>query len=372
MEYTFSSNDLNRSNQIICPINYLGASIAVRWYISYINGKSNVVLLDQDDYITINDTVYHITDIHTNLENLITILNNLIVDSGVSVSRNSNSGCIIFNSDDEFTLGAMSIRMRYATGFYYNDTINITSIPNDEGPSIIYEVKGKAYPFDYLTPIWYAVSNLGSPCQVSTLVDRYKINYPAINAKIINTFTPEQSLSIANADYQTVSRASSLSNLIISIVDSNMYPIRFLSPIYITVCVEEVPLDDNVLEALQIQEPNKEYIRMLREYTQKQLDTLQLKLSKLEAGITVEPDYQPMEYTKPKSIPEYFKEDSSQETNTQLREPAIIDDIPVQLPQETPQTLSNPDLTKNDDTSIEKENGVIDSQKNHIDEAEKE
>ena len=74
MEYTFSSTEAENYNEVVCPVNYMGASVQLKWYVSYMNGKANTILLDTDDYADINEERYYISDTYTNFDNLITIL----------------------------------------------------------------------------------------------------------------------------------------------------------------------------------------------------------------------------------------------------------------------------------------------------------
>ena len=352
MEYTFSSTDAGSYNEIICPLNYTGASVQVKWYVSYINGKANTVLLDTDDYCDINDERYYVTDTYTSLDNLTTVLDGFFQQAQLNVAQD-NAGRVKIYGSYFFWITGMSKRMMYATGFHYLKRIDLEAMIDAEEK---YFVKAKATPFDYLTPLWYVVSNLGSPNQVASMTEKYKIYYPAVAVKIVNTFTDGQALNISNGDYQTVSRASSLSNLKLTVVDGNLEPIKFLTPIYVTVCVEPVPLDESVEEALQEQAPNKSYVEQLRQQIEKNNQQMEALINKMEMGVSVEPQHQPFEETTEKNQPPPLP------TEVPLQPPVITPDDTPGTQQETPQIIQPVDIDKDDDRTEEKEQGQVEQQ----------
>jgi hypothetical protein len=83
--------------------------------------------------------------------------------------------------------------------------------------------------------------------------------------RIQNAFVNEQPLSFSNSDFITTSQASSLSNIRCLLVDSNLEPIKFLNPVFITISVKDVPPDEDKEEALAPQPPNKELQSQIRE-----------------------------------------------------------------------------------------------------------
>ena len=371
MEYTFNSTDPDQYNEIICPINYTGASIQIRWYVSFVNGKSNIVLLDEEDYFTLTgDVKYNVQKTYTNLENIGSKLSEIFTQADISVQVD-HANRIILYADTSFTIIDMSERLKYATGFHYLNKVNLTShqetitVLNDENEYITatkYVVRSKASYFEYLTPIWYIISNLGSPNQVSSLRDKYKNFYPAVSVKIVNTFADGQALSISNGDYQTVSRASALNNLKAYIVDANLLPIKFLSPVYITVCLEEVPLDESVAEALQERPPNKEYIMQLKQKLEENNNKIAKLMSKLERGISAEPELEPIE--------EKIQENQPRPLSTLVIDnPSFITvDEQNGVLEQTPVVYNDVDINKDDNRTEEKEAGQEKEQEKQIEE----
>ena len=374
MEYTFNSTDPDQYNEIICPINYTGASIQIRWYVSFVNGKSNIILLDEEDYFTLDNgesgEKHNVQKTYTNLENIGNKLSEIFNPANIGVQIDNAQRILLF-SDENFKIIDMSERLKYATGFHYLNEVDLAAhqgtieIINDDNETETvdrYIIKSKASYFDYLTPIWYVVSNLGSPNQVSSMREKYKNFYPAVSVKIVNTFADGQALSISNGDYQTISRASALNNLKVNIVDANLLPIKFLSPVYITICLEEVPLDDSVQEALQERPPNKDYIMQLKQKIEENNDKIFKLMSKLERGISAEPEYTPMEEKKQENQPKPL-------STLIIDEPAFITvDEQNGALEQTPIVYNSVDVNKDDDRTEEKEDGVEQEQEKHIEE----
>ena len=294
MEYTFASSIEDGFSVVYAPINYLGASNQLKWHVSYVNGKANAVLLDEEDYAIIDKNIYFIDRTYTSLDTLKAILNDLFNKANITVEADK-SGRFILYSSEPFTITFMTTRLKYALGLYYLNDINISGVEQFNEGELIYIFRCGAVHFNYLTPIWYVISNMGTPTQISSLIDRYRLYYPAINVKVINTFTESQPLCISNCEYFSISQASSLSNLRFQIVDSDMNPIKFLTPIYITISVEPVTEDEQIQEAMAEQEQNPNFVKMFQEYMKKNTELIETLLAKTERGITVEPEIPPMD-----------------------------------------------------------------------------
>ena len=359
MEYTFSSTDADNYSEVVCPVNYMGASLQLKWYVSFMNGKANTILLDTDDYVEISDVKYYIYDTYTSLDNIQNILRELFGRASIHLDVDK-AGRLIITSSQWFLLTGMSLHMKYATGFHYLKDVNIEATYDEINNQ--YYIKCKATPFDYLTPLWYVVSNLGSPNQIASMTEKYKIYYPAVAVKIVNTFSDGQAMNVSNGDYQTISQASSLSNLKLKIVDGNLEPIKFLNPIYLTVCLEEIPLDESIQEALIEQPPNKGYLEQLKQRLEMNYMKLEALLGKTEQGVAVEPEIAPFEETT----------EHNQLTPLSVLpplEPAPI--LPDEHPGynvETPEVLHEVDTTKDDDRTEEKEQGQVEQQENNQEE----
>ena len=355
MEYTFSSALEDGFSVIHAPINYLGASKQLKWNVSCVNGKANTVLLDTDDYAIINKKIYFVDKVHVSLDDCINVLNHFINKASIYVDMD-NSSRFILKSKDPFEITYMTPRLKYAFGLYYLKEVKIKSnIVDDEAP---YEYRCMATHFEYLTPIWYVVSNMGTPAQVSSLTDRFNTFYPAINVKIVNSFAHGQPLCITNCDYYTISQASSLANLRFHIVDSDLNPIKFLTPLYITVSVESVEHDESMVEAMSEQQENPNFITMFQAYLKKNTELMETLIAKTERGITYEPEYPPMI-----EIPQIIS--PKKENNM----PVISNTEPFEVigtAEESKTPITEDYGLGNDDKTLEKETGTEQLQETSI------
>ena len=360
MEYTFSSSIEDKFSTVYAPINYLGASTQLKWYVSAVNGKANAILLDTDDCIIINKEIYYVVRTYTSLDQIKPILNELLNQAAIELDED-NSGRFILKSSKEFHITYITPRLKYALGLYYLRDVNIKSIAVFDEEQPYYQYICKAVHFDYLTPVWYVVSNLGTPTQVSSLLDRYMVYYPAINVKVINTFTEGQPLCISNCDYHTISQASSLANLRFQIMDSDMNPIQFLTPLYITVSVEPAGPDEGIEEAMVEQEQNPNFMSMFQDYLKKNTLLMETLLSKREMGVAVEPEYPPIE-----EIPQVNQPKLEHAFNVLDEGIRNIDDDGYLAATERPITESFGE--GNDDKTEEKEIGISQQQETNIEE----
>ena len=140
MEYTFSSSIEDKFSTVYAPINYLGASTQLKWYVSYVNGKANAILLDTDDCIIINKQIYYIKRPYTSLDQVNSILNELLNQAGISVESDT-SGRFVLSSADEFNITYITPRLKYALGLYYMKDINITSTAMFDEENIVHRIR---------------------------------------------------------------------------------------------------------------------------------------------------------------------------------------------------------------------------------------
>ena len=363
MEYTFSSTLEDDYGVVYAPINYLGASTQIKWLVSYVNGKAKTVLLDTDDYIIINKTIYYVDKTYTSLDNCMVLLNDMFSKIGAPIKLESDgSGRFMIYSSQPFNITHITPKLQYALGLYYLKEVNINSVGTEIDGSMIYTYKCLATHFEYLTPIWYVISNMGTPSQISSMIDRYTCFHPAVNVKIINTFTDGQPLSISNCDYSTVSQASSLSNLRFHVVDSNLNPIKFLSPIYITITVDAYEMDPAIMEALGVQEPNANYMKIFEQYLKKNYELMATLLGKTENGVDKEPDMLPLDFKPQENQPKHIYK-VNQDTNTAIMPDEIVGNIDKTL------IIRSEDVgTKDDDRTQEKETSMIEKENVNIEE----
>jgi hypothetical protein len=182
-EYTYCSIDPDHYNIIQCPIQYNGASEQVTWTVSGLMSYCHLVVLDKDDYIEFkvwgsdeegNDVTltYKLTvkQIHKTID--ATVIS-IAITEGVKTLTNETIQFIkteegysqFIGIDTIFEVTSMSYRMRLALGFYYPIIWPILSTLSFETGRD--EVTSKAIGYNLSTPMWYVLSNLGSPNNVS-------------------------------------------------------------------------------------------------------------------------------------------------------------------------------------------------------------
>ena len=172
----------------------------------------------------------------------------------------TNSGCYRFKTVmGSFSITGMSYNMKQALGFYYlsdgeevfstygqlSDTSSTQSSSSSTTTTAsYYYIEAKAIGYENFTPVWFLISNLGQPNQITANNDKWKPLFPAIVMNIQNTFNSDTAITWANSDYVSESPTSALSNLKVKLVDGNLEPIKILNPVYITVIVQEIPEDE--------------------------------------------------------------------------------------------------------------------------------
>ena len=267
----FSSTDPDKYYEVNCPVNYFGVSHQLKWFVSSINTVFTVEMFNSDDYLSfiVDGTV---TDLRLSKSykdrdesGLISDLNELLETIGITLSTDE-LGRYKFSCSVDFSLIGISYALQQTLGFYYKKVINsenpITSIKEES----TYSISAKAIGYNNLSPVWYLLSNLGSPNIVSSLYSPYESYYPSIAMKIMNQFSADQILQYTNSDFMSVSQASSLSNLRVKLVDVNLQPVKLLSPLFVTISFMEMADEKQAIEeAMAEQEPNKELKKQMDE-----------------------------------------------------------------------------------------------------------
>ena len=266
---TFCSSDPDKYYEVNCPVNYFGVSNQLKWYISSINTVFIVEMFSPDDYITfligdekqkINlEKSYKNRDDTTLLSDLIALLEPI----GISLSCDDLDRYKFFSSS-EFSIVGISYALQQALGFYYIKDIDESNPLVAVEKNNTYIIQAKAFGYSNLTPIWYLLSNLGSPNLITSMYSPYEMYYPSIAMKIMNQFSPDQFIQYSNSDFMSISQASALSNLRVKLVDINLKPVKLLSPLVVTVSFMEMAEEQQAVdEAMAEVETNQELIESM-------------------------------------------------------------------------------------------------------------
>ena len=267
----FSSTDPDKYYEVNCPVNYFGVSHQLKWFVSSINTVFTVEMFNSDDYITFDvDGHVIMTKLSKSYKDrdesgLISDLNEVLKDINITISTDE-LGRFKLTCDVEFSLIGISYALQQTLGFYYKKEINAANPIECVKDDSTYSITAKAIGYNNLSPVWYLLSNLGSPNIVSSLYSPYESYYPSIAMKIMNQFSADQILQYTNSDFMSVSQASSLSNLRVKLVDVNLQPVKLLSPLFVTISFMEMADEKQAIEeAMAEQEPNKELKKQMEE-----------------------------------------------------------------------------------------------------------
>ena len=295
-DYTFCSSDPEHFNEVDCPVNYLGVSRQLKWYVSSINTYFSVEMFTPDDFITIEceDAYYKINlsksykdrDNSGLLEDLNVLLSNEI--DGMTIIPDELSRQAFIHTKP-FSITGMSYNLKQALGFFYVKQFPLHSVLANQS----YEIRAKAIGYSNLTPIWYLLSNLGSPNVINSMDNPWVMLYPSIAMKIQNSFTIDQPIQYANGDFMSVSQASALSNLRVKLVDINLNPVKLLTPLIVTISFYEVP-DQNaaeIEEAMATMETDPNFIKSREERMKTNYRNLIDNSNKVLEGIDTDPPH---------------------------------------------------------------------------------
>ena len=185
-----------------------------------------------------------------------------------------------------FEITSVSYGLKRALGIFYKKNITPENPMICEEKDRIYIIQAKAIGYNNLTPIWYLLSNLGSPNVINTMNDPYEMYYPAIAMKIQNTFSPDQPIQYANGDFMSISQASALANLRVKLVDINLKPVKLLSPLVVTISFFEMAEEHaEIEEAMADQETNDEIKKAIEEKRKTNYKNLIDNLNKRMKGV---------------------------------------------------------------------------------------
>ena len=307
----FSSTDPDKYYEVNCPVNYFGVSHQLKWFVSSINTVFTVEMFSTDDFITFVQTTKTDSEITKTTSTikleksykdrdesgLIADLNTTLASIDITLAAD-DLGRYKFSSSSTFSIVGMSYALQQTLGFYYKKDISTESPIECVEEDSTYSITAKAIGYNNLSPVWYLLSNLGSPNIVSSLYSPYESYYPSIAMKIMNQFSADQILQYTNSDFMSISQASALSNLRVKLVDVNLHPVKLLSPLFVTISFTEMAEEKQALdEAMAEQEPNNELKKQIEERRRTNYKNLTDNLIKRMRGVADE-DLQQFETPK--------------------------------------------------------------------------
>ena len=243
LDYTVCSTDCEHYNRINCnltaPITRY-ASMTV----TCLTANCDIVVLNEDDYITINGKRYSLKIDYCNLnvETLAALLNNLFKQNELTLEvRIDESQRFIISDSKSFVLNSMTYNYTLITGFY-NTSFPVYADYKDE--TDVYFIKANSVGFNLSTPVLYLLSNVGSISYRN--VNESELSGSKIVMRINNSFSANYPIIVNNSEFETTLLSNDLSCLELTLVDAYMKEIKLLSPMYLSINVKAIP-DEEII-----------------------------------------------------------------------------------------------------------------------------
>ena len=221
--YTITSTDPKHYNVIKSNLQ-LPFGDYCRLTVTNLTTKATFVVLNENDYITINNVRYYFQDEYSEMtiDAVVSVLNELLIDAKITAS-NDNVGRLVLSSTTPFIISDMTYNVKMITGFY-NDSLPLSSNNNI--------IAASSAGFSLLTPILYLVSNLGAKCYDN--IDELYCDRKVL-MRVSNSFSSSYPIVNSNMEFSSVIPVNSLSNIEFRLVDANMHDVKLLTPMYISV-----------------------------------------------------------------------------------------------------------------------------------------
>jgi len=255
--YTFSSCVPGKYNEIFCPINT--TSNKIRWQIKKIEGKCKIKVLDREDFIEINNCKIYVPDTYYDIDEE---KENFLYDFEKDVRHVceveidiDNGGCYTFYSSKPFTITNCSYYLKQVLGLY-NYELPLNAERFGEKYYIDLETAG----YKLASSMWFGVCSEGSPCVITRANNQW---FSTVCFRLFNNYKQDQSIDYTNNEFSNIS--SNIKNLHIQIIDENLKPVRFISPIHLYMEVERLDDEDHSDRALLENLPTDEEFKNKRE-----------------------------------------------------------------------------------------------------------
>ncbi len=231
-DYTINSTDPNHYNRVYA--NLSGPTTAECYItITSLTTNCNIVVLSDNDYITVGLNTYVMTDDYTTMsaDTLVELLNTLTSEDGLTFSCDycnrisvSSSSSIIIN-DCSYNL---SLMLGLA-----NTTLPLTSVESNGTHKIEINEVGA-----YLsTPVLYLASNIGYNSYRNRDDSGY-LTSMRILMKLNNSYSSSYPIFATNGDFVARVNTSDLSDARFVLIDANYKEITLLNPMYLTITIE--------------------------------------------------------------------------------------------------------------------------------------
>ena len=243
MSITLVSTDPDKYNRIIARIPNINMNGYVNVVATNFISNSHIQVLNKNDYITFkigesSIKIYMLDSTNIEINSFKIIINALIHEQIPSLFlASSHDSRYYFTSDQDFSIEFISYNLIQILGLYYLKVNDFPLKPTYINESYIYS--SKAIGFTNGTPLLYLLSNLGSDSFMNSTNNEI-VGSMSIMMRIHNSFIHSQPIISSNGSFMSRVPAAALSNLNLMLVDANRVEVKILSPIYVTVEVEQL------------------------------------------------------------------------------------------------------------------------------------
>lgn len=245
IDFTMSSTDPEHYNRINCNLTAPSTRYSTLT-VTCLTANADIIVLNEDDYIRINDKRYSLKSdfCNLNVETLASLLNKLFKDNELLIDVSIDTARrFIFTSDSKFTINTMTYNYKLITGFF-NSNFPIYSDYKDD----VYFIKANSTGFCLSTPVLYLLSNIGTLSYRN--VNENDLSGSKIVMRINNSFSANYPIIVNNAEFETLICSNDLSCLELTLTDAYLKEIQLLSPIYLSIQVKAIP-DEQITSLIE-------------------------------------------------------------------------------------------------------------------------
>lgn len=247
-DYTINSTDPEHYNRIYANTSG-GSTREANLTVTSLTTNCNIVVLNDTDYITVNQQTFVFTDNYTSMDvdTFVGLINTLIGDNLDITFAYDTCNRIKATSD------TLTVRIQDAS---YNVKLlmgltNITLPLESSEISSVNTLQISEVGAFLSTPVLYLASNIGYN-SYKNISDSGYLTSMRIVMRLNNSYSAAYPIFATNGDFIVKVLSTDLSDMRFTLVDANYVEVKLLNPMYITISVE--PIEDNTEEPLFNQE----------------------------------------------------------------------------------------------------------------------
>lgn len=247
-DYTINSTDPEHYNRIYANTSG-GSTREANLTVTSLTTNCNIVVLNDTDYITVNQQTFVFTDNYTSMDvdTFVGLINTLIGDNLDITFAYDTCNRIKATSD------TLTVRIQDAS---YNVKLlmgltNITLPLESSKISSVNTLQISEVGAFLSTPVLYLASNIGYN-SYKNISDSGYLTSMRIVMRLNNSYSAAYPIFATNGDFIVKVLSTDLSDMRFTLVDANYVEVQLLNPMYITISVE--PIEDNTEEPLFNQE----------------------------------------------------------------------------------------------------------------------